>query len=57
MAKLKVKSLDYPELELIMCEICWNDAVSLQYDEDITTVFTIGECDICAGNTSPEVAN
>lgn len=57
MTKYKIKSIKYPELEVILCDLCYNEDVILKYDHKILSVPSIGDCVICKGDTEPDKAN
>ena len=55
--KYRVKSIDYRELDVILCDDCFERDWSLQDDPDVMICESIGDCVISNGTTDIDRVN
>jgi predicted hydrocarbon binding protein len=50
MAKMKLQSIKYPELFVILCEFCYTSYEEVyENDGNLTVNYSIGDCAVCSG--------
>ena len=53
---MKIRSIEYPELETILCDVCYGEATELQYDDKVQVSYSFrdDDCDTCTNNITNE---